>query len=339
MFLNVFVITWYYHEIRRITSTLGMSSINLFANFRKVSIALATPYESDQVEMVSTLLSQFMKLTKGAGFICLYALITEIVSGGRKLSRILRSNILLIINIVLSALPSLMLAGRNDLMQLIASALVYYYIIWHRYHGWERNISRKYIKLGITMFIIGIPCFYGLLFLLGRSTTTPMFEYVSGYVGAPIVLFNDFLKNPVEEPQVFGEETLPGIHQLLHRLGLPTYVKNRHLEFRHLNALHYSNVYTFFRRPIHDFGLIGAYVFTALVSVLFAWLYYGWVRGNADGRKADFRIIIYGYLYYWIIYTSIDQRSISMISTGTIITFLIIYVELKIVTRVKVKFR
>ena len=255
VFLNIFVIFWYYLEIRRITSALGIGSANIFASFRRVYTRLNVAFESSDVEMVSTLLSQFMKLTKGAGFICLYLLVTEIVAREWKVRKVLKKNILLVINIFLSVLPSLMLAGRNDLMQLVAAGLVYYYIVWHRYNGWHRNISWKYVKWGIGIIIVGIPSFYGMLFLMGRSTTKTMLEYVSVYIGSSIALFNNFLGNPVEAPRVFGEETLLGIHQTLYRLGFPTYVKNRHLEYRHLNTLFTSNIYSFFRRLIHDFGI------------------------------------------------------------------------------------
>lgn len=339
LFINIFVIVWYYSEIVRIVTAWGINATNIFAAYRNIYNKMNVAFESNDVEMVSTLLSQFMKVTKGAGFICLYLLITEIITSKQNVFKVFKSNILLLLNILLSTIPSLMLAGRNDLLQLMTAGLVYYYVVWHRYNGWHRNISWKYIKWGIGIIIVGMPCFYGLLFLLGRSTTKSMFEYVSIYIGSPIALFNDFLKTPVEPPRVFGEETLLGVHQLLYRFGIPTYVKNRHLEFRYLNDSYTSNIYTFFRRPIHDFGIGGMLLFTACVSFFFAWLYYSRIKKVYTGRKLDFRIITYGYLYYWIIYTSIDQRSISMISLTTIITFIIIYFELVITTRLRFSLR
>lgn len=335
LFLNIFVIFWYYKEIVRIVTSLGMSTSNIFADFRRVYTRLNVAYESSDVEMVSTLLSQFMKLTKGAGYICLYILITYVVSKERKGNATGKHIILLLVNIFLSVIPSLMLAGRNDLLQLVVAGLVYYYIIWHRYNGWNRSISWKYIKWGMGIIVVGIPSFYGMLFLVGRSTTKSMLEYASIYIGSSIALFNEFLIDPVDPPEVFGEETLLGIHQVLYRIGIPTHVKNRHLEFRSLNNFTSSNVYSFFRRPIHDFGIGGMLVFTALVSLFFAWLYFKRIRGVYVGRKLDYRIITYGYLFYWIIYTSIDQRSISMLSASTLVTFLIMYLELVLVKKIR----
>ncbi len=335
LFFNVFVIFWYYLEIKRIMSSLGFGGHNLFAAYRRMFTHLNVAFESSNVKMVNTLLSQFMKMTKGAGFICLYLLIIQIVVRKHNFRQVLKNNLLLVVNIILSICPSLMLAGRNDLIQLCAAGLVYYYIVWHRYNGWFRNISLKYVKWGIVIIIVGIPSFYGMLFLMGRKTTKSMLEYASIYLGSSIALFNDFLSKPVRGPKVFGEETFLGIHQTLYRLGIPTYVKNRHLEFRHLNSSISSNIYSFFRRPIHDFGIGGMLLFTVCVSLLFSWLYYGRIKNVYNAKNLDFRIITYGYLFYWIIYASIDQRSISMLSMTTVVTFLVIYIELEIVTKLR----
>lgn len=335
LLFNVFVILWYYLEIKRIMTTLGYRGQNIFAAYRSMYTRLNVAFESNNVKMVNTLLSQFMKMTKGAGFICLYFLIIQIVIEKKKIFLVFKRNFLLVINILLSVCPSLMLAGRNDLIQLCSASLVYYYIVWHRYNGWFRNISWKYVKWGIVIILVGIPSFYGMLFLMGRKTTKSMLEYASIYLGSSIALFNDFLSKPVKEPKVFGEETLLGIHQTLYRLGIPTYVKNRHLEFRHLNSSFSSNIYSFFRRPIHDFGIGGMLIFTVCVSLLFSWLYYGRIKNVYNAKNLDFRIITYGYLFYWIIYASIDQRSISMLSMTTVVTFLVIYIELEIVTKLR----
>ncbi|MBP3198577.1 MAG: oligosaccharide repeat unit polymerase [Butyrivibrio sp.] len=336
--LNLLTIAWYYTEIRRITSSLGLTG-SIFAAYRRFYGGLAIASESADVEMVNTLLSQLLKITKGAGFICLYSLMMEIVSSDDGILRVLWRYQLLMVNVVLSVLPSLMLAGRNDLMQMIAAVMVYYYIIWHQFNGWDKNISWKYIKWGFVIILLGIPAFYGMLFLLGRTTTRTMFEYASIYIGSSIALLNDYIANPVEAPRVFGEESLLGVHQILYRLGFPTFVKNRHLEYRKLNSVMVSNIYTFFRRPLHDFGLAGMYVFTAFVACFFAYLYYGKIKGYCANPKKHSLIIIYGYLYFWIIYTSIDQRSISMISVSTLLTFAIIFFELFFVSHFRFSIR
>lgn len=336
--INLITIAWYFLEIRRIVSGYGASTENLFASYRQIYSRLAVVSDSE-VEMVNKILSQFVKVSQASGFISIYIIINNFLVKKQKLLHYLYKNLGLLMVVILSILPGLMLAGRNQLLQMIVAALIEYYILWHQKYGWNRNLSWKYIYIGLLCIAIGIPAFYYTLHFLGRRTDAAMFEYVSIYIGSSIVLFDQFLKSPVTPPRVFGEETFLGVHQLLYRLGVPTYVKNRHLEFRHLNMVRSSNIYTFFRRPLHDFGLFGMYIFTILVSILFCWIYYGKIKGQPKTKKTDYWVLVYGYLYYWIIYTSIDQRSISFVSVSAILVVLAILIGYTIVTRIKLVWR
>ncbi len=95
------------------------------------------------------------------------------------------------------------------------------------------------------------------------------------------------------------------------------------MEFRPL-GIGFNNVYTFFRRPLHDFGLVGMYLFTAFVAVLFAYIYYGKIKYR-DYVKAEKWTLLLGYLYYWIVCSSIVQYSVAYISYGTVSTLIVIF--------------
>lgn len=98
---------------------------------------------------------------------------------------------------------------------------------------------------------------------------------------------------------------------------------NVNIEYRHLNKRILGNVYTFFRRPLHDFGYWGMCMFTCGVSFVYSWLYYGNIKGREYLKKTEYATIVYGYLYREIIYASIDQRSQHILSLNAILILII----------------
>ncbi len=135
-------------------------------------------------------------------------------------------------------------------------------------------------------------------------------------------MFNLYLQDPVKR-EMFGEETLYSLTKITHALGLSDVSTHYNMEFRPL-GIGFNNVYTFFRRPLHDFGLVGMYLFTAFVAVLFAYIYYGKIKYR-DYVKAEKWTLLLGYLYYWIVCSSIVQYSVAYISYGTVSTLIVIF--------------
>ena len=317
--MGIVSIIWYYFEIRRIVKAYGYNVHNLFASYRIITTYILAKRSDSTIQMTSFVLNQLIRLTYSAGYVASYILIKARVSKRSQLQEPSRINIILLRCIlILSIIPGFMGAERNQFLQILVAVMVFYYILWHQENGWGRDISWKFIRIGIVGVVVGIPIFYQLLRLVGRSTALSAFESGSVYLGSSIPLLNMYIENPVEPPRVFGEETLLGVHQFLANLGVDTYVKNRHLEFRHLNSYTESNIYTFFRRPLHDFGYVGMYIFVALVGIFFGWFYYGKIKNKQRTKRLEYWIIVYGYFYYWIVYSSIDQRSISYIATTPI---------------------
>ena len=327
--VGIVSIIWYFFEIRRIVGAYGYSVLHVFASYRIITTYILANRSDSTIQMTSFLLNQLVRLTYSAGYAAAFILIKNRVRRKSQLQKPSRMNIFLLRCIlVLSIIPGFMGAERNQFLQILVAIMVYYYVLWHQEHGWNRDISWKFIRIGIVGVVVGIPIFYQLLRLVGRSTALSAFESGSVYIGSSIPLLNMYIESPVEPPRVFGEESLLGVHQFLANMGVGTYVKNRHLEFRHLNAYTESNIYTFFRRPLHDFGPVGMYIFVALVAVFFGWFYYGKIKNKQQTRRLEYWTIVYGYFFYWIVYSSIDQRSISYIATTplmNVFVMLIVY--------------
>lgn len=264
-------------------------------------------------------LNLLLKVSMASGYLCAFFLVNSIVYKSK--NKIEKLKFILII--VLSLLPSIMSGGRSGILRMVSAILIEYYIVWHQKYGWNRNLSWKYIQYAIAGLFIGIPLFYYSMPLIGRTLPQSMFAYVSEYLGSSIPLFDLYIKSPIEHT-IAGEESLFSVIKVLHYLGLSAASTSYNLEFRYINNTLQSNVYTFFRRPLHDFGLIGMYIFTILVAFLFSWIYFKKIKYR-DKTKTEFWVFLYGYLYYWMISSSIIQYSVAYVSAGTVFIMFFTY--------------
>lgn len=148
-------------------------------------------------------------------------------------------------------------------------------------------------------------------------------------------MFNSYLLNPIQRSE-FGEETLINLKKVANIFGIGGTSTSYNLEPRVLGNLT-SNVYTFFRRPLHDFGIVGMYIFTILVGLLFCWIYYRKIKSKERSIRVDCWVLAYGYLYYWIFASSILQYGMSYLSVGCILTILIIVALYLLITKVRLK--
>ena len=155
-------------------------------------------------------------------------------------------------------------------------------------------------------------------------------------MGYPIYLFDWYVKNPTD-PIGFGEESLIGLRVFLRRLlGTDMVIRNPNLEEHYANGYFLGNVYTFFRRPLHDFGFIGMLIFTVLVALFFSWLYYGKIKWKSRSIKTDCWSLIYGFLFFWIVYSSIVQYSMNIISLDVLMTLVMIVIGYRLLSGLKV---
>lgn len=327
---NLATSLWYFREVRRIVG--GASSIGLmFARYRNLGV---DNLAGKTTETVGGILNQLLKVVKASGYVGVFILLKYLFfEVYRKKSKI----ILFVALIITSLIPNIMVASRGGILTFLADVLIVYYIIWHQKNGWWRNISMKIVRYGILAIALGIPLFYYSAFLMGRRNSLNIMDYVATYIGGPIQLFNLYVQSPIEA-NFFGEESLVGIHKVLEVLGIGKASTSYNLESRMLGNIG-SNVYTFFRRPLHDFGLIGMYVFTILVALLFCYIYYKKIKNRDRDKNVDIWVLIYGYLFYWLILSPIDQYSQSYVSLGAVLTILIIVLLFKMVTSVRIVFR
>lgn len=316
LIFNIIVILWYFFKIRSIVGG-GDSISTMFLYYRRLGIE---NLRGKEVETVGGIIQQLLKIVEGSGYVGGYLLLRNYLYHIK--SRM--TSLLLFSLIILSILPSSFGAGRTQILKLLSSFVIFYYILWHQKNGWHKNLSLKILRVCLGGIIIGIPSFYYSLSLLGRSTNRTLFDYVSDYIASGILLFSDYLNSPVPRT-LFGEESLYNLLKFLNFLGLTQQSQTYNLEFRRI-GVGYSNIYTFFRRPLHDFGLFGMYLFVAIIAMFFAYMYFIKIKNKPLSISTTRWTLIYGYFYYWIVSSSIIQYSAAYISMGTILNLIAILV-------------
>lgn len=332
IFLLVEIITTiiYFPEIYRISiiggNTLGYSGMmTYYRNY--------TSYNVD-VENISVILSQFIKLCRGIGFVSLFIFVNNTI-----VNKNIKRDLYLVILTLLTIIQMLLSGGRGGVLWMVSVAFVASYVIFKRKNGWKKNINFKFIKRGIIIFVVLMVAFYmskSLVRILNTSNSIK--DYISSYAGGPIVLFDLYVQNPLEPTDIIGKETFYGLHQTLLQFGFSEiYAYYVHLEFRFSNGINIGNVYGAFRRYYHDFGIIGVIILQGLSSAFF-YTYYNKIKRDRPKKYANFSLFLYGYLFYHVFEIPIDDNFFkSVISFNWVTTIIVFAIIYYVMVNIKIK--
>ncbi|RBP97467.1 hypothetical protein CRD60_06800 [Bifidobacterium aemilianum] len=311
--LELLTLYFYYQDIVRIAAIDGYTpGSNLLWHYRN-----ATSYHV--IASLNPLIAILTKIVAAIGYVFTFIIICNVLDRHTPVSKICT----LCVPVALFAIQVLLGSGRQELLRLGSFAIVVIYILINSRNGWRNQYSKKFIAGILACIPIAFLGFYLATNLIGRKTSRSFFVYISTYAGGSIQHFNEYIMDPSQAKPTshFGEETFPGVYSLLYKLHLTDFHRPVHLELRPLGITK-GNIYTFFRRPYHDFGLFGMCLMAFLVLLVFSWLYAS-IKVKGVNNHTNVAIIRYAYLFYWIILASIDQYSIGIFSAGTVLTLIL----------------
>lgn len=319
---DILVLILQYREEIRIAKTFGYSgSGNFITYYRNAAIITADTTE----RQINGFVRQLIKFVNVFGYVALYIFINNVFINKEKV----RKNRSLLLLVLFSFARAIMAASRLDILRYIVFGAVSFYVLQKQNSGWTWKIDFKLLMKVFAGILVFIAAFYFAAGLFGRTTQAgkTFSQYITWYVGGSIECFDLFLKRGFEKSTTWGQETFAGMQTFFWRLGLVNREMNgrTNLQFVSSGILR-ANVYTFFRRPLKDFGLAGMYIFTGIVSSLFSWIYYFIIKKPYRGRLInDVWIMFYGYLYIWVAVAFMDNYSILFITPSIPFMFLIFY--------------
>lgn len=170
----------------------------------------------------------------------------------------------LLICFAVSLFAWFMTGSRGDGISMILGVIIY---------GILKNSQYKKFKFRLrTVILCGflIVAFIFLFDFYARITNRieddyDLWEYISIYVGAPLLNLDYMLKHNIEHSSVFGEKTFGGIYKMISsKLGIDIVPKSTYAslasEYRAYRGHTLGNVYTIYRPLLIDFGWIGTLI-------------------------------------------------------------------------------
>ena len=317
------VITYfYYYEVLRIAAVsakqLGSTGDYNVMHIYRMATAHSDTLSSQQ--QMNPIIEQSAKIIMVSAYICLFIWINNVLVWKDGFKR----NFKYLIPVIFYLLQSLLSGGRVQLIYFVAACLVIEYILWQRKTNWRANLSGRFVKIGACFLISFLALFYSIRYVVGRTVEDiPFFTYISIYAGAPLQLLNLYLESPPMPSTSWGEECFVGLYQLLYKLGVVTNYHSIQTEFRISNGENLGNVYTFFRRPIQDFGIGGMFFFILFFVGIYTYIYHFKIKYSINSYRSDRILLLYSMFFYPIVLFSIDNCSYSLFTIGNLLTIII----------------
>lgn len=315
--LDVLIVYLVFREVIRITSTITGFS-NIFYAYR-----IITSHSDDRTaeQYMNGIVNQLVKIVLASGFIYLFIFVNNVLVNKEKLKK----NLLYLVPPVLMSIMTLITGVRTNVLRLLISGLIEWYILLQMKKGWKIKTSWKFIRILALSAAFILWGFSILQSVLGRIGTTDPFGVISNYAGAPIQFFDMYIKDPPSSNIIFGQETFSGLLNSLYKIGILPQNYSVHEEYRYLTTKDWGNVYTIFRRFVQDFGIGGMLVSMSVLSAFFSFLYNRKIKWNNLTYKRMITIIEYGYLYYIVALSSVDNLVHDYINIGTVVFIIVIH--------------
>lgn len=327
--VDIVIVYFVYYEVQRIAATNTWFD-NAFYAYRMIT---SHSEDIDTEQYMDGKINQAMKIVIVSGFLYAYFFINNVFVCKQRIKK----NVLFILPPFILCVMTIMTGVRTNILRLCVFCLICSYILFQFKRNWKICIPWKFIKIMIGSLVIILIIFFTLQSVLGRSEggSVDGFTVISNYAGAPIVHFNQYIQKPPPTNEVFAQETFTGVWNALYKLGLTNKKYLAHEEFRHLTSTDSGNVYTLFRRFIQDFGVLGMCVMTILLSYFFSYVYNRKIRLQRLNYRTMIIIIEYGYVYYIVAMSSVDNFIHDYVNVGTIIMFVVLHLMCRLVTSSK----
>lgn len=219
-----------------------------------------------------------------------------------------KSNYLLILPIMIHLVATITSAQRTTILLTFIYTLFILYVLLNKKYNCRTKINIRFVKTAVIAIIIFFLLFGATRMLFGRiDDNTSIMENVTYYAGNSIEALDAFLQNPIE-PLEFGEELFRGFRVRLSKYGIlnEPIKASANLEFRYNSSgVLVGNVYTSYRKYIHDFGYVGILIFT-IISSLFYSIWYEKINKRKLKKGIDLNFLFYA----WFVAENLFRHSI-----------------------------
>lgn len=305
----------------------GSGSIfNLIGYYNKLS--------KDQGYSLPLILNQFVAVCVYMGYVWAYILVNNYLCNKKINFRIVGL-------FILTCICSMITGSRGDLVALSFSVLIMYVVmVKNKNRNKIIKIPIKAIIFGLVIVALFVLFFQRLGIFLGRDAYLyKSNEYLSIYIGGPLLNLNNCITRGLKEATVWGQETFIYFN---HILGSVFNIES--LQYRS-NRVYYwanyhntGNVCTTFYDYYFDFGIAGCMIIPFLTGIFIQKLYliakYKVFKTSGIGVS----LIIYSYLLFMTVRSFFANSLIPFLCSPQIFKILIVCMLAELMLeRIKIK--
>lgn len=204
---------------------------------------------------------------------------------------------------------SIFSANRGNILLLIFLGFCGWYILYHRFFGWSKNITSIVLRKGIFLASITAALFWLFVIItrdLDLFTGFDIFlSYICAYFAGSLASLNLYIREGGTSAIWWGEETFVALNNNLVTLFGIGHVSQRFLEFRSAYGVSVVNIYSSFRRFYHDFGFWGVAILSFLQGYITTRLYC--IVKSVKSCGIDLTLVVYSFFFYTVPYILIDD--------------------------------
>ena len=274
---------------------------------------------------LSTLTNQGIKILTVLAYVSLYVFIHNVLLAKQQV----RQNVLYLTVPIMHCIRVFYSGGRLGWICFAVYAAVLVLCMYRSKRNWGRTEFRLILRTILVALLFLVLFYVSTNWIRVFGTSKSIFEYIAIYFGIPMISFDMFLNDPVVHSlSYFGQETFSRLYNGFGKLGFDFSYVSTALEYRYAGPNANGNVYTFFRRPYSDFGIIGMIIVTVTVVVILSFLYHKAIyRKHIDGMNVY--LLFYAYLFNVVALASVDNELVQLIQIGNLVTWIALYLFAK----------
>lgn len=290
--------------------------------------------KSSSIYSMPTILNQFIAVCIYMGYVWAYILVNNFVITKK-------INIRIAVLLGLSCLCGMISGSRGDaIMLLCAMAIMYVFAIRKRNRNKIMKIPVKSLILVCIVVYIILMTFQNLGTLLGRDAYIYQSnEYISIYVGGPLLNLNNCIRRGLTEPIVWGQETFRELNNFIggitHNISVPLTSSRIYYQANRHNT---GNVCTTFYDFYYDFGVKGCLILAFIMGV-FSQLVYNKARKSSLRKSGiSFAVIFCSMVLFMVARSFFANSLVSFMGSFQLIKVLLIWaVSIRYIEKIKIK--
>lgn len=278
------------------------------SKFQSVDVSLST---------ASTLLSA---VCEAEGYTLGY-IIADNMARKKKISKIT------IMCFITAFLSTFCQGSRGGVFMLIVA--IFSYILVYREMHRTKNIGTKIIIRMLLIVCAAIAVFQLLGVITGKMWNVSFYEYLSVYLGDPLINLNTKLQEGIQRSTVMGQVSFPALINKIYALSggnLPVY--HGLSSFQYYEKHNLGNVYTIYASLIADYGMAGMVVAVFIIGFSMEMLY---IMAKKSKSQVSLERIIWGYMSTGVAFSFFSNKICENISVFRIYTFVFMWMLIQYV--------